>query len=44
MSLDETLLNMVKEAISEEDLTKLKDKFEKIIFRWAGVEGITAEG
>ena len=35
MSLDETLLYMVKDAIAEPDLTKLKEKFEKIIFRWA---------
>ena len=40
MSLDETLLNMVKDAIAEPDLTKLKEKFEKIIFRWAGVDRI----
>ena len=39
MSLDETLLNMVKDAIAEPDLTKLKEKFEKIIFRWAGMVG-----
>ena len=43
MSLDETLLNMVKDAIAEPDLTKLKEKFEKIIFRWAGVERIKEE-
>ncbi len=43
MSLDETLLNMVKDAVAEPDLTKLKERFEKIIFRWAGVENVTAE-
>jgi len=41
MSLDNTLLQMVKDAVAETDLTKLKEKFEKIIFRWAGVENIT---
>ena len=43
MSLDERLLNMVKEAVAETDLSKLKEKFEKIIFRWAGVENITEQ-
>ncbi|AEE13735.1 Hemolysin-type calcium-binding region [Thermodesulfobium narugense DSM 14796] len=41
MSLDTTLLNMVKDATTNTDITKLKDNFEKIIFRWAGVEDIT---
>lgn len=41
MSLDTTLLNMVKEATTDTDITKLKDNFEKIVVRWAGVENIT---
>ncbi|WP_041437874.1 hypothetical protein [Thermodesulfobium narugense] len=32
---------MVKDATTNTDITKLKDNFEKIIFRWAGVEDIT---
>jgi len=43
MSLDNTLLQMVKDAVAETDLTKLKEKFEKIIFRWAGVENVTKQ-
>ena len=43
MSMDETLLQMVKDAVEETDLAKLKEKFEKIIFRWAGVENIREE-
>ena len=43
ISMDETLLNTVKEAVVEIDLTRLKERFEGIIFRWAGVENITAE-
>ncbi|MBX0311455.1 MAG: hypothetical protein JHC31_06715, partial [Sulfurihydrogenibium sp.] len=43
MSLDNTLLQMVKDAVAETDLTKLKEKFEKIIFRWAGVENATKQ-
>ena len=33
MSMDETLLQMVKDAVEETGLAKLKEKFEKIIFR-----------
>ena len=43
MSMDETLLQMVKDAVEATDLAKLKEKFEKIIFRWAGVENIREE-
>ena len=43
MSMDETLLQKVKDAVEETDLAKLKEKFEKIIFRWAGVENIREE-
>ena len=41
MSLDNTLLQMVKDTVSESDLTKLEGEFEKIIFRWAGVENVS---
>ena len=41
MSLDNTLLQMVKDTVSESDLTKLEGEFEKIIFRWAGVKNVS---
>ncbi|ADC90024.1 hypothetical protein Thal_1395 [Thermocrinis albus DSM 14484] len=43
MSLDSTLLKMVKDATEEQDLIVLLNKFERIIYRWAKVDAATPE-